>query len=41
MAIELSDVISVDSDPDDVALLSKQRCAHQLRDSEASERDDS
>jgi hypothetical protein len=40
MAIELSDVISVDSDPDNVALLSKQCCAYQLRDPEASESDD-
>jgi hypothetical protein len=41
MAIELSDVISVDGDPDNVALLSEQRCAHQLCDPEARERDDS
>jgi hypothetical protein len=40
MAIELSDVISVDSDPDNVALLGKQCRAHQLRNTEARERDD-
>jgi hypothetical protein len=40
MAIELSDVISVDSDPDNVALLSEQCRAYQLCDSEARERYD-
>jgi hypothetical protein len=40
MVIELSDVISVDSNPDNVALLGKQCRAHQLRDSESRERYD-
>jgi hypothetical protein len=40
MAIEISDVISVDSNPDNVAFLSKQCRADQLRDSEARKRYD-